>query len=388
MIRLIGVKQILKGKRYIIMKKRIFAAFAAMAVLSAATVTSFAEYDPNKIVNDNEMSTRMITVDYNLNLNGNNFDSPEPYYNEDGVLMLPLRAMTEKMGFTVEWQGETGTIVLTNGPVYITMSAFEDGYTFSRTAPMMLGSAPVLTDGVTYVPANFVTDILGGAYRTEEDGTIRLFDSESKNVALIESVNAEEKQILVNDIVMGNVLLNISDETYITDEEGNTVAFDELVEGLTLKVGYSEIMTRSLPPMNTPDTIVVKAGSPAMPLPSDEEVASADTAIVEIVNGEENTVSVNDLVRGEVLLTIADETVITGIDGEEITLADIKEGMTIEIVYGEAMTMSLPPQNTPVSIKVISEEPIVQIEPAEELEAYPGPDAEITPVEPEAPVEK
>lgn len=370
------------------MKKRIFAAFAAMAVLSAATVTSFAEYDPNKIVNDNEMSTRMITVDYNLNLNGNNLDSPEPYYNEDGVLMLPLRAMTEKMGFTVEWQGETGTIVLTKGPVYITMSAFEDGYTFSRTAPMMLGSAPVLTNGVTYVPANFVTDILGGAYRTEEDGTIRLFDSESKNVALIESVNAEEKQILVNDIVMGNVLLNISDETYITDEEGNTVAFDELVEGLTLKVGYSEIMTRSLPPMNTPDTIVVKAGSPAMPLPSDEEVASADTAIVEIINEEENSVTVNDLVRGEVVLVMSEETVITGLDGAELTVSELKEGMTVEIVYGEAMTMSLPPQNTPVSIKVISEEPIVQIEPTEELEAYPGPDAEITPVEPEAPVEK
>lgn len=346
------------------MKKRIFAAFAAMALL-ATTFTSMAEYDPNKVVNDNEMSTKMITVDYNMALNGNGFESPEPFEGEDGMLMLPLRAMTEEMGFTVEWQGETSTIILTKGPVYITMNAHQDGYTFSRTAPMQLGTAPILKDGVTYVPANFVTDVLGGAYRTEENGTISIFDSELKDTALIQSVNAEEKQITVNDIVKGEVVLNIGEETYITDEEGTVVPFEELVEGLTLKVTYSEMMTRSLPPMNTPQTIVVKSGSPAMTLPSDEAVATADVAIIETIDAEEGTVTVNDLVRGAVVLVFGEDAAITGIDGAEIKLADLKAGMTVEIVYGDAMTMSLPPINNPVSVKVISETPAVQIDPVE-----------------------
>ena len=276
------------------------------------------------------------------------------------------------MGFSVEWQGETGTIILTKGPLYITMSAFEDGYTFSRMAPAQLGTAPILKNGVTYVPADFVTDILGGAYRIDENNLIKIYDSELKDTALIQSVNAEEKQITVNDIVMGEVVLNISEETYVTDEEGTVIPFEELTEGLTLKVTYSEIMTRSLPPMNTPYTIVVKSGSPAAALPSDELVETVDTAIVEIINEEESAVTVNDLVRGEVVLVISEETAITGMDGAEIKIADLKQGMTVELVYGEAMTMSLPPMNNPVSVKVISETPTVEIQPTEEIEAFPG----------------
>ena len=253
------------------MKKRIFAAFAATALL-ATTFTSMAEYDPNKVVAENEIAAKTITVDYNLNLNGVDFDSPEPFDGEDGMLMLPLRALTEEMGFTVEWQGETGTIILTKGPLYITMNAFEDGYTFSRMAPAQLGTAPILKNGVTYVPANFVTDILGGAYRIDENNLIKIYDSELKDTALIQSVNAEEKQITVNDIVMGEVVLNIGEETYITDEEGTVVPFEELTEGLTLKVTYSEVMTMSLPPMNTPYTIVVKSASPAVEIAPVEEI--------------------------------------------------------------------------------------------------------------------
>ncbi len=254
------------------MIKRTLAVIAATAVLAASSVTSFAEYDPNKVVAENQIATKMITPEFKINVNGVEIAAPVPFENE-GMLMLPLRAITETLGFDVEWQGETGTIILTKGPVYITMNAFEDGYTFSRTAPMMLGTAPILIDGVTFVPAEFITQVLSGAYRTEADGSIRIFDAETKDIALIESVNAEEKQIVVNDIVMGTVVLNISDETTITDEEGTPVEFEELVEGLTLKVTYGDAMTMSLPPINNPSVIVVKSGSPAMTLPSHEPVA-------------------------------------------------------------------------------------------------------------------
>ena len=134
------------------MKKRIFAAFIALAMFATSAVTSFAEYDPDKVVNDNEMSTRMaVAPEFSITVNGAEVEAPVPF-EADGNVMIPLRALTEALGYTVEWQGETGTIILSRGPVYITMSAFEDGYTFSRTAPMMLGTAPMLIDGVTYVP--------------------------------------------------------------------------------------------------------------------------------------------------------------------------------------------------------------------------------------------
>ncbi len=336
--------------------RRIFAAFASIAVLAAGAATGFAEYDPNKVVTGDEPATKAAPAPFAYTLNNADIEAPAPFFSDNGTMMLPLRAITEAMGFEIQWQGETSTIVLRKGAVQVTMNAKEDGYTFSRTAPMTLGNAPVLTEeGLTYVPANFFSEILDGAIRIEENG-IAIYDSELKNIAVIEAVNAEEKQITVKDIVMGEVVLNIADETYITDEEGKEIAFEELVEGLTLKVDYSEMMSRSIPPMNTPSNIVVKSGSPAMAIPSHEAVeAVAETATIVAVDAAEASVLVNDETRGEVVLNIGELTTLTDAEGKEIKIDALKEGMKLEIVYGEAMTMSIPPMNNPVTVRVIAE---------------------------------
>ena len=336
------------------MKKRIFAAFVAAAMLVTAAVSVSAEYDPNKVVDPNAISTKMLVPQFKINVNNEDMEAPAPFEKEEGTLKIPLRARTEKLGFEVQWIGETGTIILVKGPVYITMSAFEDGYTFSKTAPMLLGTKPILIDGVTFIPVNFVTDVLKGAYKIEMDGTIKIYDEENSNIALIDEINADEKQITVTDITKGKVVLNISDETLVTDEEGKAVKFDELLVGNTLKVTYGEAMTMSLPPMNTPQVIVVKASSPAMTLPSDELVETEEEAVAVItaVDVKEGTITVNDSVLGEVVLVVSEETKLLSANGEEIKIEDIKPESKAEIVYGEAMTMSLPPINNPVSVKL------------------------------------
>ena len=336
------------------MKKRIFAAFLAAAMIVTAAVSVSAEYDPNKLISPNVVSTKMLVPQFKINVNNEDMEAPAPFENEEGTLMIPLRALTEKLGFEVQWIGETGTIILVKGPVYITMSAFEDGYTFSKTAPMLLGTKPILIDGVTFIPVNFVEEILKGSYKIEMDGTIKIYDEENSNIALIDEINADEKQITVTDITKGKVILNISNETLVTDEEGKAVKFEELLVGNTLKVTYSEAMTKSIPPMNTPQVIVVKSSSPAMTLPSDELVETEEEAVAVItaVDVKEGTITVNDSVRGEVVLVVSEETKLLSANGEEIKIEDIKPEIKAEIVYGEAMTMSLPPINNPVSVKL------------------------------------
>lgn len=55
--------------------------------------------------------------------------------------------------------------------------------------------------------------------------------------------------------------------------------------------------------------------------------------------------------KGEVQLNIGEETEI--VKGEvKLSAEDLKEGMKLSVEYGEAMTKSLPPQNTPVKIVV------------------------------------
>ena len=62
--------------------------------------------------------------------------SSAPIVNEDGTYLLPLRSMMEQLGFQVDWNAASNLIVLTKGPVQITINPFEDGYTFAKTAPI------------------------------------------------------------------------------------------------------------------------------------------------------------------------------------------------------------------------------------------------------------
>ncbi len=65
---------------------------------------------------------------------------------------------------------------------------------------------------------------------------------------------------------------------------------------------------------------------------------------------DDNTISFQDGELGEVILHIGDNTMITDNNSSEISLADITEGSEIEVVYGDAMMESMPPQNNPKSI--------------------------------------
>lgn len=355
-------------------KKRIFACFAAAAVLGASTITSLAEYDPSRTQPVTGIATKAVADGAVLNLNGVDYKIPAPYTAENGTLMIPLRAVAEAMGFAVQWHGDTGDIILENGALYVKMNAFADGYALSKAAAVKLGTAPVAENGMTFVPVEFITEVIGGDYRTTENG-IKMVWGEMKDVAVIDSIDTAEKQVTVTDTIKGTVALNIDDDTYITDQEGKELSFDDLTEGLTLRITYSDMMTRSIPPQNSPQVIVVLDGSPAVILPSDELVESAKRAVIGEINAEESTVTVTDSEIGEVVLAIGN-TEIFDADGKKTTADALQNGMTVEVEYGDIMTMSLPPVNNPVSIKIVGFLSDTQSQPVEKL-----PDAQILPVE-------
>jgi hypothetical protein len=82
-----------------------------------------------------------------------------------------------------------------------------------------------------------------------------------------------------------------------------------------------------------------------------EEVAveSAEVTVTEIGDG---TITVNDEEKGEVVLAIDENFVIIDSEGNEVPFEDITVNTVLNVVYGEAMTMSLPPVNNPKSIVV------------------------------------
>lgn len=98
-------------------------------------------------------------------------------------MMVPLRAVAEKLGFDVVWNGD-GTIFLDDGTMHSTVTLGEDLYqvttsvegTVGMSAPFSLGMAPYAVGGVTYAPLGLFDALLGsrqGAV-TMTDGAICL----------------------------------------------------------------------------------------------------------------------------------------------------------------------------------------------------------------------
>ncbi|MCD7856172.1 MAG: copper amine oxidase N-terminal domain-containing protein [Clostridiales bacterium] len=180
---------------------------------------------------------------------------------------MPVRTVAEAMGLSVEWQGETKTVIISNGgPLYITFSIGTNGYTFAKTAPVAYEGEPVLEGGVTYIPVDTFESLMG--YDIVETETayniITIYNEEEQPGASAETAVGEgfiasvsENEIVINDSERGEVVLIISEETAITDGDGNPLGSEALTEGTKITVEYGEEMTLSLPPENNPVSIVV-----------------------------------------------------------------------------------------------------------------------------------
>ncbi len=238
-------------------KKRILSFLAAVSMLLSGVV--YAEYDPNKVIDTSvpyttlslrEEATDAIAYDGETEevavIGGAVVDGVKTE-DVNGNVMIPLRHVAENLGYTVTWVAESRSVELTRGPQFITMSIDNDSYAFSRRAPQSLGVAPTLVGDLTYVPVNFVTDIIGGFYNTNEDGTAKIV---LPNFATVNELG--ENSIVVTDDFLGEVVVFITEESQITKGLDRRIyGIDDLAEGTRIEIEYAPAMTMSLPPQAT-----------------------------------------------------------------------------------------------------------------------------------------
>lgn len=80
-------------------------------------------------------------------------------YKENDTLMVPLREIAETLGFTVEWDGATKSIMLNSGMYSLKIG--ENAYGKGKMMPQQLKAAPVIKDDdLTYVPVEYFTELL------------------------------------------------------------------------------------------------------------------------------------------------------------------------------------------------------------------------------------
>lgn len=326
---------------------------------------------------------------YHVNVNGAYVEGAQVFVDGDNTIMLPLRAVTEEMGFAVSWNADSRLIELTRGPVYVTLTQDVDGYTFSRTAPMKLGKAPVTIDDRTYVPEHFFDEILQGGIAIETNGDINITYGEptaqdGENAAELQPASPTatiteigEDEILVDDAEKGLVRLGITEETVITNTDGSPLTKADLKVGMLLGVEYSETMGMSEPPFNAPIAIHVlpplDEGMAVDPEANGKVAIEGVHSVSEVLEVGEDWLLINDG-QMDIRLNITDETILANaanksvLDnaaGETIALSDIKKGDVVDAIYSEMMTRSLPPQSAAKRILLTDLKPEDIVKPAE-----------------------
>ena len=101
-------------------------------------------------------------------------NAPAPFV-ENGVIMVPMRAVVEALGYDVTWNSELRSVSIGVGiNVWIGNTEVHRG----RMAPIEISAAPVIVDSLTFVPLDFFRDVIGvNAFWLE--GQVVIFAGES-----------------------------------------------------------------------------------------------------------------------------------------------------------------------------------------------------------------
>ena len=142
------------------MKKLFCVLLAALLLLSAT---------PALAENSKKVEISFFVGDETLTINGEPVTVEKPYIVGEGVTLVPLRVITEAFGATVEWIGETKSIVLTYPDVSILLQIDNPIAEINGKAEQLL-SAPELTPtGFTMVPLRFISENFGATVSYEHE---------------------------------------------------------------------------------------------------------------------------------------------------------------------------------------------------------------------------
>ncbi|MDE6357897.1 MAG: copper amine oxidase N-terminal domain-containing protein, partial [Eubacteriales bacterium] len=160
------------------------------------------------------------------------------------------------------------------------------------------------------------------------------------DVVKVLNVEKDDKgntKVLVKDEEMGEVVLIVSKETKMEGVE-------EIKIGQVLKVAMSNAMTMSIPPQtNAKEISIISAKTEE---PEIEEAKEFSTVEIVSIDKENSQITIKDEKMGEVVLNISDEIKLEGISDIN-KVYELKAGDKLNVIYGEAMTRSLPPINNP-----------------------------------------
>ncbi|OKP99833.1 stalk domain-containing protein [Paenibacillus sp. P46E] len=135
-----------------------------------------------------------------VNINGSNvaFTAGSPYLKNNSVL-VPFRVVFEKLGLKVLWDAKTGTVTGTSSSLEITLKIGSNRATVNGLVKK-LATAPVSSQGTTYIPLRFVAEATGGS---------AIWDKTSKSVMILTPADTTNDEKDITDLIhLSNDYLN------------------------------------------------------------------------------------------------------------------------------------------------------------------------------------
>ncbi len=97
---------------------------------------------------------------------------------DDNQILIPLRETFEHLDYEVLWNEETKSIDLVNGPIFTSLTIGEDEYYFGRQQATQLGIPPVIIEEKTYIPLEFLSEVLPYDAMKLSNGQINIITQE------------------------------------------------------------------------------------------------------------------------------------------------------------------------------------------------------------------
>ncbi|WP_236588153.1 C40 family peptidase [Tumebacillus amylolyticus] len=123
--------------------------------------------------------------EYGVNVQVNDqlvqFPDAKPFLDDNERLQVPLRFVSESMGYDVKWNavGDDVKVSIVKGSHTVTVQTGTDTGVVNGT-PVDMDTTSELIDGRTYVPLRFITESLGGAVKWDGPSSSALLSTDGK----------------------------------------------------------------------------------------------------------------------------------------------------------------------------------------------------------------
>jgi len=126
-----------------------------LIVLYDATTRSIpAQTNPIKII---VLSQQIDDSVINILINTEKIESPQAFINQDGIAMLPIRAVAESLGYKVAWNNDDRSVKIGDE---ISFNVEKNSFLNNKKEQIELEATPIIIDDHTFFPLSFFNELL------------------------------------------------------------------------------------------------------------------------------------------------------------------------------------------------------------------------------------